>query len=243
MSFMIYKVLLVTAIALEFVFVPWFLKAMWPKKTKKSLALKMVCTMLFISIGFLAVKISNNETVFASLMLWGLVLGGIGDFFLHAGSKPAFFITGLTSFLAGHVCYISAFWWVVTKYFPEVKFITPAEIAAVLLIYGCFVAYSFYKHIDFGVALVPVILYAATLITMFVKASSLGLRLAFASIPNASLICVILIGGALQFFMSDSLWANINFNGHKKNRPMKYANIITYFGAQVFLACTILVIS
>jgi len=240
---LIYKIFLVLAIALEFVFVPLFLKAMWPKKTKKSLALKMVCTMLFISIGFLAVKITGNTTMFASLMLWGLVLGGIGDFFLHAGSKPAFFIVGLTSFLAGHICYISAFWWVVTKYFPEVRFISPLEITAIVVIYAGFVGYSFYKHIDFGVALVPVILYSATLTTMFVKASSLGIRLAIASIPNAALICVILIAGSLQFLMSDSLWANINFNGHKKSRPMKNANIITYFGAQVLLACTILVIS
>ena len=239
----IYKTLLISAIALEFVFVPLFLKAMWPKKTKKSLVLKMVCTLLFISVGFLAVKITGNTTIFASLMLWGLVLGGVGDFFLHAGSKPAFFIVGLTSFLAGHICYIAAFWQVVIKNFPEVSFISPLEITAIVLIYAGFVSYSFYKHIDYGVALVPVILYAATLITMFVKASSLGIRLEIASIPNAGLICVILIGGALQFFMSDSLWANINFNGHKKNRPMKYANIITYFGAQVLLACTILVIS
>ena len=67
---LIYKVLLVSAIALEFVFVPLFLKAMWPQKTKKSLALKMVCTALFISVGFLAVKISGNTTAF------GLAAGG-----------------------------------------------------------------------------------------------------------------------------------------------------------------------
>ncbi len=237
------KILLILAIALEFVFVPLFLKAMWPKKTRKSLALKMVCTFLFISTGVLAVAISGNTTTFAYLMLFGLVLGGVGDFFLHASSKPAFFIIGLMSFLCGHICYISAFWWVTRQYFPGVTFINPAEMGAIVLIYASFVTYSFYKKIDFGPALIPVILYASVLITMFVKASSLGIRMASVSKPNAALICIILIGGALQFFMSDSLWANINFNGHKKNRPMKDANIITYFGAQVLLACTILVIS
>ncbi|MEI6577995.1 MAG: lysoplasmalogenase family protein [Eubacteriales bacterium] len=237
------KILLALAVALEFLFVPLFLKAMWPKKTKKSLALKMVCTFLFISTGFLAVAISGNTTAFAHLMLSGLVLGGVGDFFLHASSKPAFFITGLMSFLCGHICYISAFWWVTKQYFPGVNFINPAEMGAILLIYASFVIYAIYKKNDFGSALVPVILYAASLITMFVKASSLGIRLATVSTPNATLICIVLIGGALQFFMSDSLWANINFNGHKKSRSMKNANIITYFGAQVLLACTILVIS
>lgn len=240
---MFFRILLVLAIVLEFVFVPLFLKAMWPKKTKISLILKMICTFLFISIGLLAIAISGNTTTFAHLMILGLVLGGIGDYFLHASSKPAFFITGLMSFLCGHICYISAFWWVTKQYFPGVKFINPAEMSAIIVIYASFIAYAFYKKIDFGSALIPVILYAAALITMFVKASSLGIRMASVSKPNAALICVILIGGALQFFMSDSLWANINFNGHKKNRKMKDANIITYFGAQVLLACTILVIS
>jgi uncharacterized membrane protein YhhN len=240
---LIFKIFLALAIALEFVFVPLFLKAMWPKKTKKSLALKMVCTALFICTGFLAVKITGNTTTFSALMLGGLVLGGIGDYFLHASSKPAFFIVGLMSFLAGHICYISAFWRIVTRYFPQVGFFNPIDVGAVLLIYTGFVIYSFYRHIDYGAVLVPVILYAGALITMFVKASSLGIRLELADIPNASLICVVVIGGALQFFMSDSLWANINFNGHKKSRSMKNANIITYFGAQVLLACTILVVA
>lgn len=203
----------------------------------------MVCTLLFISVGFLAAKIAGNTSTFAWLMLGGLLLGGAGDYFLHASSKPAFFVLGLTSFLSGHICYIIAFRWAMTQYLPDVSFISPIVIVVIVSIYAGFVSYSFYKHIDFGATLVPVILYAAVLITMFVGASSLGIRLVAAAIPNAAIMCALLIGGALQFFMSDSLWANIKFNGHKSNRPMKNANIITYFGAQVLLACTILVIS
>lgn len=240
---LIYKVLLALAIALEFVFVPLFLKAMWPKKTKKSLALKMVCAALFVLIGFFALKIADNTSAYAWLMMCGLLFGAMGDFFLHVNSKPAFLVTGVMSFLAGHVLYIFAFRWAMTQYFPAVKVVGPIEIAVIVLIYSIFIGYSFYKHVDYGALLVPAILYAAVLITTFVMASSLGIRLVAASIPNATLMCTLLIGGALQFFISDSLWGNINFNGHRKNRPMKNINIITYFGAQVLLACTILVIS
>lgn len=240
---LVYKILLVFAIVLEFVFVPLFLKAMWPKKTRKSLALKMVCTALFVSIGFLAVQIAGNTSGFAFLMILGLILGASGDFFLHVSGKPASLIAGSISFLAGHVVYICAFRWVMMKYIPEVSFISPIEIVVIAFIYAGFIGYSFYKRIDFGAMLVPVVFYAAVLITTFVKASSLGIRLVTASLPNAVLMSVLLIGGALLFFISDTLWGNINFNGQKKNRPMKNINIITYYAAQVLLACTILVIS
>lgn len=240
---LIYKILLVLAIMLEFVFVPLFLKAMWPNKTKKSLALKMVCTALFLSVGFLAVQIAGNTSGFAFLMIVGLVFGATGDFFLHVSGKPAPLIIGIMSFLAGHISYIFAFRWVMIKYIPEISFISPTEIIVIVLIYATFICYSFYKHVDFGAMLVPAIIYAAVLITTFVKASALGIRLVATSVPNAALISVLLIGGSLLFFISDTLWGNINFNGHKKNRPMKNVNIITYYGAQMMLACTILVIS
>ncbi|HZK38747.1 MAG TPA: lysoplasmalogenase family protein, partial [Clostridia bacterium] len=237
------KILFVFAIALEFVFVPLFLKAMWPNKTKKSLALKMVCTTLFVLVGLLAVQITGNTSGFALLMMLGLILGATGDFFLHVSPKPASLVTGAMSFLAGHLVYIFAFRWVMIKYIPDVNFISPLEIAVIALVYVGFIGYSFYKGSDFGAMLIPVVFYAAVLITTFVKASVLGVRLLAASVPNAAFMSGLLMSGALLFFISDTLWSVINFNGHKKNRPLKYVNIITYYGAQILLACTILVIS
>lgn len=239
---LLFKILLLLSIVLEFVFVPLFLKAMWPNKTKKSLALKMICATLFLFTGLLAVKISGNSSEFAALMLLGLLFGFLGDFFLHVGSKLIYFILGLLSFWGGHLFYISAYWSATGKFFPSVRFFDPAEISFILLLYGAFIAYSIMKKADFGKALVPVLIYAASLIIMFVKAAALGIRFAAGSKPGALMICVFLIGGAMQFLISDTLWATINFMGLKKNRPMKNANIITYFGAQIFLACTILVI-
>lgn len=240
---LIYKILLVLAITLEFVFVPLFLKAMWPNKTKKSLALKMVCTALFLSVGFLAVQIAGNTSGFAFLMIVGLVLGATGDFFLHVSDKSVSLLVGAMSFLAGHVTYICAFQWVMTEYMPEVNFFSPVEITIIALIYTMFFGYSFYKRSGFGVMFVPIMLYGVVLITTFVKASSLGIRLLATSIPNAPLMSVLIIGGGLLFFISDALWAATKFSRYKKNRPMKYVNIITYYAAQVMLACTILVIS
>lgn len=240
---LIYKILLALAIALEFVFVPLFLKAMWPKKTKKSLALKMVCSALFVSVGFLAVRIAGNSSDFAFLMMLGLTLGCIGDFFLHVSDKAATLIVGSMSFLAGHIVYICAFQWVMTEYMPELSFFSPVEITIIALFYVGFVSYSFYKRRDFGAMFVPVMLYAVVLITTFVKASSLGMRLLGTSLPNAAIMSALIFSGGLMFFISDTLWSVTKFSRHKKNRPMKYVNIITYYAAQVLLACTILVVS
>ena len=101
--------LFAAAAALEFVFVPWFLKAMWPEKTRKSLLLKMVCATLYVCMGVCAALISGNKSLFAQFMLAGLMLGWVGDFFLHAGKKLVFFILGLVSFLTGHLCYLCAY--------------------------------------------------------------------------------------------------------------------------------------
>ena len=53
----------------EFVFVPWFLKVMWPNASKKSLLLKMICASLFVAVGVLSIYIADNHTEYAYTML------------------------------------------------------------------------------------------------------------------------------------------------------------------------------
>ena len=72
---MFFKILFALCVALEFVFVPLFLKYSWPEKCWKSFGYKMVCSALFFAAGLLAAKISGNHTDYAKLILWGLALG------------------------------------------------------------------------------------------------------------------------------------------------------------------------
>ena len=239
----VYKILFVSAIAFEFIFVPMFLKAMWPNRSKKSLALKMVCSTLFVFTGLLAIKISDSSSSFANFIILGLIFGWLGDFFLHVSSKVIYFLIGLLSFLAGHIFYIYAYCWAIGRYFPGVKFFNVAETAAFIFVFGIAVLYAVLHKMKFGMSLIPITTYTAILILMFTKASSLGLRMVFESMQNAKLICAMLMLGALLFVISDSLLGIMMFNGKKNSHPMKVINIITYFSAQILLACTILFIS
>jgi len=236
----IYKILLFSAIALEFVFVPLFLKAMWPTRSKKSLALKIICSTLFVFAGLFAVKISGNTSLFSKFIFLGLLFGWLGDFFLHVSSKVIYFLFGLLSFLAGHIFYICAYCWAIGRYFPGVRFFDIAETAAFFFVFGIAVLYAVLQKMKFGIALIPITAYTAILILMFTKASSLGLRMVFATMQDAKLICALLMLGALLFVISDSLLGIMMFNGKKNSHPMKIVNIITYFAAQILLACTIL---
>jgi len=237
-----YWTVFAAAAALEFVFVPWFLKAMWPQKTKQSLLLKMVCATLFLCMGVFAVLIAENTTLFAKLMLAGLAFGWLGDFFLHVSSKLKFFVFGLLSFLFGHVSYICAYLWATKRLFPDKSVISPYAATALALLFGTGVLFARKRKMHFGKRLVPVIIYALTLMSMFVTAAALGLRIASSSTAYAVLGGAVLAGGAFSFFVSDSLWATVNFTRLKKNRALKNANIITYFAAQMLLASSILLI-
>lgn len=215
---------------------------MWPQKTKKSLLLKMVSATLFLCVGVLAMLIAQNTSVFAKLMFAGLVFGWVGDFCLHVSSKLKFFVLGLLSFLFGHVSYICGYIWATKRLFPDKSVISPYAVAALALLFGAAVLFARKRKMHFGKRLVPVIIYALTLMSMFVTAAALGLRIASSPMPYAVLGGAVLAGGALCFFVSDSLWATVNFTRLKKNRALKNANIITYFVAQLLLACTILLI-
>lgn len=237
------KLLFALTIALAFVFVPLFLKAMWPKKTTRSLILKMVCATLFVAAGVLAAVAAENRSSYAKWMIFGLAMGWFGDFFLHVKEKQAYFLTGLMSFLGGHLLYIGAFWLAIKSNFSEAVFFDPFEAAVFVLIFAGAVVYAARKKIHFGPALIPVASYTAILVLMLVKAGSLGIRMVLGARPAAGLICVMLVLGAVQFLVSDALLAIINFGGQKKSYRMKVVNIVTYFAAQNLLASTILFIA
>jgi len=65
------------------------------------------------SAGFVWLGYLGNLDAATSLSYWGfvgLVLGWVGDVCLIAGGDGLLFLLGLGSFLAGHICYIVAFW-------------------------------------------------------------------------------------------------------------------------------------
>ncbi|MDR3344464.1 MAG: lysoplasmalogenase [Oscillospiraceae bacterium] len=231
------------------VLVPLFLKAAWPEKTNKSLLLKMICATLFVLIALLQMRIADNYSDFAVKMLWGFAFSWLGDFFMHMRLKPkaVWYALGVASFLGGHVMFVSAYALAAQKLLGA-SFWNPAEIAviAVLFIAAVFILFRMSKN--HSNKLLPMLMvYAAAVLTMMVKAVSLGVRL-FADGQQPWYAALLLIAGGICFPLSDVLLLLIDFGGtpHHPDRfktfKVKSVNIWTYFAAQCLLAFTVLFI-
>ncbi len=238
------KIIYIIAVALEFVFVPLFLKYSWPKKCWTSFGLKMVCASLFIITGVCCMFWSGNFSVYAKYMLIGLVLGALGDMFLHLiTDKQIVFGIGLLSFLVGHIFYIIAFGKALTSQLPQVNVFDWKAILAVVVIVALLAVYAVKTKMKMGIATVPVALYAVVISFMLVTAFRLCGHFFYEGFDNdVAIICTVGIG-AIMFVLSDFTLALNLFGGQEKNRPLKIFNIATYFLGQVLLATSILFIN
>ncbi len=239
---MLFKVLFFLAVIMEFIFIPKFLKAMWPEKNKKSLRLKMICSCLFVLMSVCAAQIGGGLSRYAVLMIFGALFGFLGDYFLHAKGSVPYFITGLANFLTGHIMYIAAFSVVFLNVFPERQFFHLREtaayaVAAAAAIYVCRKRKFKFKS---KTLLAAVAVYAIVIIVMLVKAVSLGWYCFISEYGRAAFILISLAAGALCFTLSDMTLVLILFGGKKGSYPLKIFNIITYYTAQTLLASSLI---
>ena len=242
---MFFKILFALCVALEFVFVPLFLKYSWPEKCWKSFGYKMVCSALFFAAGLLAMKISANHTDYAKLILWGLALGWAGDLFLHLITDKIYvFGLGLFAFLGGHIFYIFAFHHAIQTTWPNKGFFTWYEILIVLAFLGLLAFYAWKKQIREKLYMViPVALYAATISFMVAKAWRYCIGEWVWGLNDHMLLVFVFIGlGSILFLLSDATLGLILFGGQKGNRPLKIFNIATYFAAQILLGASIFIV-
>ncbi|MCM1545083.1 MAG: lysoplasmalogenase [Ruminococcus sp.] len=239
---MFFKILFVLAVALEFVFVPLFLKFSWPKKCWKSFGYKMICSALFFAAGLLAMKISGNHTQYTTLILWGLFFGWLGDMFLHLiTDKIVVFGLGLFAFLGGHIFYIIAFQKAIYRTYPDASVFKWYEILAVLCLVGLVIGFALIKKVKVKTYMaIPVVMYALTISTMLVKAFrySIG-ELAYGTNEHMFMVFLTVAIGAVLFVLSDGSLGILLFAGQERNRPLKIFNIGTYFAAQILLASSI----
>lgn len=238
---MFLKIIFVLAVALEFVFVPLFLKYSWPDKCWKSFGYKNICSALFFAAGLLAMAISNNHTPYAKMVVIGLLFGWIGDLFLHIISdKIIFFGIGGLAFLIGHIFYIDAFSKAIRETYPSSGAVTWYEILTVVLLVGAVIVYGVLKKIKFNPLMIAVLAYAVTISAMLAKALRYCIGEAvYGTNDHMAMIFITVALGAVLFVLSDGSLGMILFGGQKKNRPLKIFNIVTYFAAQILLASSI----
>ncbi|MBQ3136382.1 MAG: lysoplasmalogenase [Clostridia bacterium] len=236
---MLLKVLLGLTVLAECVCVPVFLKYYWPDRCKKSFIFKTIGAALFVLCGFLCIKISGNNTPYASLMMWGLVLGFFGDIFLHSlQNKSWHFVVGFLSFLAGHIVYIVAFWKAISKdpvftwYELVVTFVLLAVMLVIMLKMGIFKGKE--------VLLVAFAVYGFILFTMLTKALRYAVGVVAHGTNDNMLGIALTVGlGAVLFTVSDVI-LGFTIPMGKTTRLVRNINIGTYFAAQILLGISIL---
>ena len=240
---MFYKILFALVILAEFYTVPMFLKYYWPKKCKQSLMYKMISATLFVLCGVLAMKISGNNTSYASLMVWGLVFGWLGDLLLHSlKDKTIHFVLGVVAFLLGHVFYIAAFHHALKTLNPEARLYTWYEflILVVVMFFVCLYVAAKKYYQKKGPMVIGLLAYGAFLVAMVIKACLYLYAEWDYGISDYMVPAIFTVGiGSLFFLFSDASLGLILMDDEVK-RPMRIFNIITYFIAQILLAASIL---
>ena len=88
--------------------------------------------------------------------------------------------------------------------------------------------------------LVPCAVYGILVTMMMIKSSLLGIRLLASNADDMTVPALLLLIGGICFFLSDGSLALISFDTRYKKFKLKVFNIVTYFGAQICLALSIL---
>lgn len=223
---------------------PFFLKAAWPNKTGKSLALKMFCATMYLLSAVFAARYANNTSQYALFVLIALACCWVGDLLLHITKHKAFYICGVAAFLLGHIFYIVAFSTAVSRLLPGSPIASYVEWG----VWGVFLCAAIWFILRINKKKVNksfffYLVYSMTILTMFVRAWSMGIQLLQNSAPHAGLLFALLAVGSTSFLVSDTLLSMIRKKEKYKTFPIKVVNILTYFAAQLCLAATVFLIA
>ncbi len=217
-----------------------FLKVEIPKPSKKSLALKMTCSTLFIINAILAMLAVDNFSNYAIFIVIGLCFSWIGDYLLHHMKQTEnLYIAGMLCFLVGHIFYITAYIRVQNEYFPEAPFLNVFEV--IIMIMGiCLSQNVLNRHkAEYGKVFLPTTIYTNVIMVMLIKAISLSFRIILSG--GAHAVGIALLLGAGLFTLSDFTLALLRYTKkYSQSYLARKINILTYFFAQMLLGLTIL---
>lgn len=228
-------------VAVELIFVPLYLKKMWPIKNWHSLGYKMVCACAYVLIAVTLVIAAGGFNTYSRFMFIGLCSSWLGDLNLHI-PKPTkkFFIIGMFFFMLAHIFYCLAYIHVQKTFFPDVPAVSWWEVAFVIVYILTYFVVCLIKKVRFGLMALPSGIYGFSVTMMMIKACSLAVRLITSDPQNMLIPSILLIIGGVCFLASDSILALISFDTRYKKFSLKIINIVTYFPAQVCLAFTVM---
>lgn len=228
-------------IVLEIIFVPLYLRKMWPTKNWHSLGYKMICATAYVVLAVTVTHCAGGINGYSLPMLIGFAASWLGDLMLHI-PKPTkvFFGIGMVFFAVAHIFYCLAYIGVQRTFFPQVQTVSLWEILAAVIIITAFLTVCLIKKVSFGSMLIPCAVYGIFVSMMMIKSSLLSIRLLAGNVDGMTIPAILLLLGGISFFLSDGSLALISFDTRYKKFKLKVFNIVTYFGAQICLALSIL---
>lgn len=186
-------------------------------------ATKALAAVSFVTLGFVALSKSPGKAGF--IMLFGLVLGMVGDIFLDAShvcpEEKAFLPLGMAAFAIEHIavfCAVTAACGFHILYFGISLAFGAVTALAVL--------FAVRKNMNFGELFYPSAIYASLL------TATMAYYILMAVLGG---LAVTLAIGAVLFFISDFIILFILF-GEKDTTKMNVFNLSTYFAAQIMYA-------
>lgn len=189
-------------------------------------ATKALAAVSFVTLGFVALSKSPGKAGF--IMLFGLVLGMVGDIFLDAShvcpEEKAFLPLGMAAFAIEHIavfCVVTAACGFHILYFGISLAFGAVTALAVL--------FAVRKNMNFGELFYPSAIYASLL------TATMAYYILMAVLGG---LAVTLAIGAVLFFISDFIILFILF-GEKDTVKMNVFNLSTYFAAQIMYALSL----
>ncbi|MCC8022359.1 MAG: lysoplasmalogenase [Clostridiales bacterium] len=221
---------------------PVYLRMIRPKRTVRTVMMKTAMSLCFTGIGVLAARINpDGWGTFATLMVAGFLFSVLGDLLLGLPQdKEMVFVLGALGFLVAHVFYISAY--IQAGRALGLPVFTWAELAAISALLLAAVLVRRRVKLKLEKLAVPVLIYAAAILTMAVKAVSLGIGFVTSGAENGGLILAVLSTGALLFAFSDALLGFMMF-GDKRTPGTSAMNMWSYYAGQILLALSLLLIA
>ena len=196
---------------------------------KRSFWLKGTGSLFFVLTG-VVFALYNKENITGAVTVAGIFCGLLGDQLLAMRKilpehKKPFFYAGGLAFSAGHVFYIAALW-------KSEDSLTKFTAVCFLLLLTGAIGYAERKDAVSPGRLIPQTLYIS-----FVAAVSAMAASAFWYHQNIYNLLFAL--GGLSFFISDNLLGAYTF-GKDKSAKLNILLHITYYGAQILIAWSIL---
>lgn len=197
---------------------------------KLALVLKTIASVVFILAGIYCMQ-RCEDSARAGFVVAGLILGGVGDFFLNLQfivkkeMEQKIFLVGAVAFLAGHALYIASI-------IPYVQSVLLISLLITVVFTGVTMAWVYSRTVvTFGLKIFGIV-YIGAVAWLAIAGMA---RYLTQPVSLASLIFSI---GAVLFTVSDVI---LIFNMFGEKKPwMRTANLLFYYSAQLVIASSLL---